>query len=113
MSGSKKLNNKSNVISENFKRFRQESGYSQSKLCEKLELMGLQLYKADIYSIEHNKRSVRLKREFIYTEQDKYSSLVLLALLYVINTYVKKVVTTNYYLKNSSKIYSLSNTNTY
>ena len=37
----------------------------------------------------------RLKREFIYTEQDKYSSLVLLALLYVINTYVKKVVTTN------------------
>ena len=48
MSGSKKLNNKSNVISENFKRFRQESGYSQSKLCEKLELMGLQLYKADI-----------------------------------------------------------------
>lgn len=59
MSGSKKLNNKSNVIAENFKKFRQESGYSQRTLCEKLELMGLQLYKADIYSIEHNKRSVK------------------------------------------------------
>ena len=59
MSGSKKLNNKSNVISENFKQFRKESGYSQRALCEKLELMGLQLYKADIYSIEHNKRSVK------------------------------------------------------
>ena len=52
MSGSKKLNNKSNVIFENFKRFRQESGYSQSKLCEKLELMGLQLYKV-VYFLLH------------------------------------------------------------
>ena len=59
MSGSRKLNNKSNVISENLKKFRKESGYSQRSLCEKLELMGLQLYKADIYSIEHNKRSVK------------------------------------------------------
>ena len=59
MSGSRKLNNKSNVISENLKKFRKESGYSQQSLCEKLELMSLQLYKADIYSIEHNKRSVK------------------------------------------------------
>lgn len=35
MSGSKKLNNKSNVIAENFKEFRQESGYSQRELCQK------------------------------------------------------------------------------
>lgn len=59
MSGSKKLNNKSNIIAENFKQFREESGYSQRILCEKLELLGIQLYKADIYSIEHNKRSVK------------------------------------------------------
>ena len=59
MSGSRKFNNKSNVIAENFKKFRQESGYSQRALCEKLELMGFQLFKADIYSIEHNKRSVK------------------------------------------------------
>ena len=54
----------------------------------------------------------RLKKEFICTEPDKYSSLILSTLLYAINIYAKKVVT-NYYLKNSSKIYSLSNTNTY
>ena len=59
MSGSRKLNNKSNVIAENFKQFRQESGYSQRALCERLELMGFQLYKADNYSIEHNYRSVK------------------------------------------------------
>lgn len=59
MSGSKKLNNKSNVIAENFKHFREECGFSQRVLCEKLELLGIQLYKADIYSIEHNKRSVK------------------------------------------------------
>ncbi len=59
MSGSRKINNKSNVIADNFKKFRQESGYSQRELCERLELLGLQLFKADIYSIEHNKRSVK------------------------------------------------------
>ena len=53
------LNNKLNVISENFKKFRAESGFSQKVLCEKLELIGLNLYKADIYAIEHNKRCVK------------------------------------------------------
>ena len=41
------INNKLNVISENFKKFRAESGLSQKVLCEKLELIGLNLYKAD------------------------------------------------------------------
>lgn len=59
MSGSRKINNKSNVISENFKRIRLESGFSQRILCEKLELIGVTMYKADIYNIEHNKRSVK------------------------------------------------------
>ena len=35
------------------------SGFSQKVLCEKLELIGLNLYKADIYAIEHNKRCVK------------------------------------------------------
>ena len=47
------------VLSENFKKFRAESGFSQKVLCEKLELIGLNLYKADIYAIEHNKRCVK------------------------------------------------------
>lgn len=53
------LNNKYNVISENFKRFRKEKNFSQRELCQKLELLGLTLYKADIYAIEHNKRAVK------------------------------------------------------
>lgn len=53
------LNNKYNVICENFKKFRQEKKLSQRELCQKLELLGLTLYKADIYAIEHNKRAVK------------------------------------------------------
>ncbi len=53
------LNKKYNVISENFKKFRQEKGYSQRVLCQKLELLGVTLYKADVYAIEHNKRAVK------------------------------------------------------
>lgn len=53
------LNNKYNVISENFKKFRKEKNFSQRELCQKLELLGLTLYKADIYAIEHNKRAVK------------------------------------------------------
>ena len=41
------------------KNFAQKNGYSQRILCEKLELIGLTFYKADIYNIEHNKRSVK------------------------------------------------------
>ncbi len=53
------LNSKYNVISENFKKFRKEKNFSQRELCQKLELLGLTLYKADIYAIEHNKRAVK------------------------------------------------------
>lgn len=53
------INNKYNVICENFKKFRKEKNFSQRELCQKLELLGLTLYKADIYAIEHNKRAVK------------------------------------------------------
>ena len=53
------LNSKYNVISENFKKFRKYKNFSQRELCQKLELLGLTLYKADIYAIEHNKRAVK------------------------------------------------------
>ena len=53
------LNNKYNIICENFKKFRKEKNLSQRALCQKLELLGLTLYKADIYAIEHNKRAVK------------------------------------------------------
>lgn len=41
MSGSKKLNNKSNVISENFKQFRKECGYSQRGSMWKIRTNGI------------------------------------------------------------------------
>ena len=53
------LNNKYNIISENFKKFRKEKGLSQRDVCQKLDLLGVTLYKADIYGIEHNKRAVK------------------------------------------------------
>ena len=53
------LNNKYNIISENLKKFRKEKKFSQRELCEKLDLLGVNLYKAVIYSIEHNKRAVK------------------------------------------------------
>ncbi len=53
------LNQKYNIISNNFKKFRKEKGFSQRELCQKLDLLGVTLYKADIYAIEHNKRAVK------------------------------------------------------
>lgn len=53
------INNSYNIISENFKKFRREKQLSQREVCQKAELLGLTLYKADIYGIEHNKRSVK------------------------------------------------------
>ena len=53
------LNKKYNIISNNFKEFRKEKGFSQRELCQKLDLLGVTLYKADIYAIEHNKRAVK------------------------------------------------------
>lgn len=37
------LNNKYNIISENFKKFRKEKKFSQRELCEKLDLLGVNL----------------------------------------------------------------------
>lgn len=56
---SKKLNNKSNIIGKNVKKYRIANNYTQEQLCKKLDLYGLNLYHSDIYLIEHNKRIVK------------------------------------------------------
>lgn len=56
---SKKLNNKSNIIGKNVKKYRTANNYTQEELCKKLDLYGLNLYHSDIYLIEHNKRIVK------------------------------------------------------
>lgn len=55
----KRLNNKSNVIGANIKKYRLQYGYTQEELCQKIDLYGLNLYHSDIYLIEYNKRIVR------------------------------------------------------
>ena len=57
--GSSTFNNNSNIISENLKKYRIKNKLSQEQLCNKLALLGITMYKMDIYRIEHNKRSVK------------------------------------------------------
>lgn len=56
---SKKFNNKSNIIGKNVRMYRMQKGYTQEELCQKLDLLGLNLYHSDIHLIENNKRLVR------------------------------------------------------
>jgi len=56
---SKKFNDKSNIVGQNVKKYREKLGYTQEQLCNKLDLLGLTLYHSDIYLIESNKRLVR------------------------------------------------------
>lgn len=43
----------------NLKRIRESKNLSQTDLCCKLELLGVNMFKADIYEIENNKRLVK------------------------------------------------------
>ena len=55
----KRLNNKSNIVGSNVRKYRLENEWTQEQLCEKIDLYGLNLYHSDIYLIEYNKRNVR------------------------------------------------------
>ena len=56
---SKKSNDKANIIGKNVKKYRTIKGYTQEQLCQKLDLLGINLYHSDIYLIEYNKRIVK------------------------------------------------------
>ncbi len=55
----RKLGDNVNIIGTNLKHIREKRGLSQSDLCCKLELLGVPMYKSDIYEIENNKRLVK------------------------------------------------------
>lgn len=59
MGAIRKLDDNVNIIGTNLKRIRENRGLSQYDLCCKLELLGVTIYKADIYEIENNKRLVK------------------------------------------------------
>ena len=53
------FNGKINLIGKQLKKYRKIKKLSQEQLCIKLSLMGITLYKNDIYRIENNKRAVK------------------------------------------------------
>lgn len=57
--GTNKYNENFNIISNNLKKYRDKYKLSQEQLCNKLALLGITLYKMDIYRIENNKRTVK------------------------------------------------------
>ena len=57
--GVSKLNNKLNIVGKNIKKYRELRNLSQSDVCCKMALLGITLYKSDIYNIEHCKRTIK------------------------------------------------------
>lgn len=56
---SNNFNNSINIIGAKLKKNRELQKISQEELCNKLALLGITLYKNDIYRIEKNKRVVK------------------------------------------------------
>lgn len=54
-----RFNDNVNIVGSNLKKYRLEKNLSQEQLCNKLSLIGITLYKNDIYRIENNKRTVK------------------------------------------------------
>lgn len=59
MGNIRKLNNAVNIIGKNLKKLRLEKNLSQEDLCRELSLIGVTMYRADIYEIENNKRLIK------------------------------------------------------
>ena len=55
----RKFDNLYNIVGKNLKRIRLENNLSQQALCNKLELLGVEMLQNDIYEIENNKRFVK------------------------------------------------------
>ena len=55
----RKLNNNLNVIGSNLRKYRKEKHLSQAELTQELNLLGIPIYKNDIWLIEANKRTVK------------------------------------------------------
>lgn len=57
--GARKFGDKLNIVSNNIIRYRKAKKISQAKLAEKLQLMGINMFSSDIYTIENEKRTVK------------------------------------------------------
>ncbi len=52
-------NNRINVIGDTLKKARKNKGYNKTELCHKLELLGINFERNEIYRIENYKKSVK------------------------------------------------------
>lgn len=55
----KKYNDKPNIIGKILAQARKEKGYSKTALCRKLELLGIEFDRNEIYRIENARMSVK------------------------------------------------------
>lgn len=55
----RKLNGNMNVIGTNLRHYRKSKHLSQAELTQELNLLGIPIYKNDIWLIEANKRTVK------------------------------------------------------
>lgn len=55
----RKFDNLYNIVEKNLKHIRLENNLSQQALCNKLELLGVEMFQNDIYEIENNKCFVK------------------------------------------------------
>ncbi len=55
----RKINGNYNFVAENLRRIRKEKRFSQADLIRELNLLGISMYKNDIWRIETNQRIVK------------------------------------------------------
>lgn len=80
----RKLNDNVNIVGKNIKKYHKARKLSQPELCNKMQLLGVTMFSADIYEIENNKRLVKdfeikafclalnINLEDLYIDTDKY-----------------------------------------
>ena len=59
MPGFKKINGHSNMIYNQLIKYRKQRGLSYEELAQKMQLLGINMYRQKIYEIECDKRTVR------------------------------------------------------
>ncbi len=59
MPGFKKINGHSNMIYNQLIKYRKKRGLSYEELAQKMQLLGINMYRQKIYEIECDKRTVR------------------------------------------------------
>lgn len=71
--GISRLNNKLNIIGKNIKKYRELKGLSQNDICCQMALLGITLYKSDVYYIEKGERIIKDFELYAFTKIFKIS----------------------------------------